>query len=189
MRLNKLVYEQALRAYRGSDILADLPGRLLDLWYEDYIHTYPKSELVLVHLEADGSSFTYLFDVTRQRAIGSVGLPSFVSHKRDASRMAGHPLANSKLYDRGHLLAHSLGGGADINLVPQLSKVNRVNFQKIERIARKLATGNVRCVYFVRPIYPIESAPAHEASQLPSRIEQGLIGKNGNLTYQLHANV
>jgi hypothetical protein len=188
MQLNKLAYEQLLKGYHGTDILADLPGHLLDLWYEDYAQTYPKSELVLVRLEAEGSSFTYLFDINRQRVIGSVGLPSFVSHKRDASRMAGHPLANSKLYDRGHLLAHSLGGGADINLVPQLSKVNRVDFQKIERIARRLASENVRCVYFVRPIYPIESVSADEASQLPSWIEQGLVGETGNLTYELHGN-
>ena len=185
---NPAPYQKILSKYRGNDVIADLPDLLLAFWQDDYIRTHGRSEMVLVHLDGEGSSFTYLFDVTRQRVIGSAGLPAFVKHERDKNRMAGHPLANSDTYDRGHLLAHSLGGGADINLVPQLSKVNRGGFKRIEGRVRGLASRNIQCVYFVRPDYPIESTPAGTATQLPSCIEQGVIGKSGDLTYDRFEN-
>ena len=189
MTPNRCQYEKILREYQGKDLIADLPELLLAFWQDDYRRTHGISEMVLVHLDGEGSSFTYLFDTTRQRVVGSAGLPTFVKHKRDKGRMAGHPLANSETYDRGHLLAHSLGGGADINLVPQLSKVNRGGFRRIERLVLDLASRNVQCVYFVRPDYPVESVPADEKlSQLPMYIEQGVVGTSRVLTYDLFKN-
>ncbi|HTN11973.1 MAG TPA: pyridoxal-phosphate dependent enzyme, partial [Acetobacteraceae bacterium] len=39
------------------------------------------------------------------------GVPGYVTHKRDATRMAGHPLGGDSRYHRGHLMSHGTGGG------------------------------------------------------------------------------
>jgi hypothetical protein len=187
MPLNDIDYRQNIAQYRGPDLIAEFPDRLLDLWLDDYLRTHLQAELVTVTVNAEGSSFTYLFDIARERMVGVVGLPTFVKHKRDAGRMAGHPLSQGPAYHRGHLIAHSIGGGADINLVPQLGSLNIGQFRIIERLVRKLAQENVYCLYFVRTIYPKDSSSG-KPTQLPSFIEQGVVHQPGYLTYALHKN-
>jgi DNA/RNA endonuclease G (NUC1) len=95
--------------------------------------------------------------------------------------MAGHPLANAGKFHRGHLMAHSIGGGTDINLVPQLGSLNIGAFRVLERMVRDQAKQNLRSFYFVRPIY-------NNASQMPSRFEQCVILPSKALFYSLHNN-
>jgi hypothetical protein len=67
--------------------------------------------------------------------------------------------------DRGHFFAHTMGGGMDINLFPQLASVNRGRlWRKLEREAAE----NPGTFCFIRPLYA-------GASWRPSRIEYGLI--------------
>jgi DNA/RNA endonuclease G (NUC1) len=96
--------------------------------------------------------------------------------------MAGHPLANSARYDRGHLMANSTGGGCDINLVPQLAKVNRVQFRILERKVLELARDQMQSFYFVRCLY-------RNSTQLPVGFEQGIIQPNGKLLYATYSNL
>ena len=197
MPINELVYRKLLTNQPGypsaapstSKLLADLPDELLDLWFDDYLRTHANAEMVTVTLDENGSSFTYLFDTTRQRTIGVVGIPAFVKHKRDAGRMAGHPLSQGPTYHRGHLMAHSIGGGADINLVPQLAKLNIGKFRVIERLVRKLASENVKCLYFVRTVYTDDTATQTNLTQLPDQLEQGVVLQSGQLVYAMHTNV
>src|SRR3974390_2430677 len=119
-------YEQFISTCSGSDIVAEIANVLIPIWCAHYPFASPSAEIVEVETGESGASFSYLFDLTLDRNVVACGIPSASKHRRDRSRMAGHPLVNSARYDRGHLMANSTGGGCDINLVPQLSKVNRV---------------------------------------------------------------
>ena len=122
---------------RVSNGLADgawtnVVGYLMDVWIDDYAWRCRSHEIV----ETSASGFSYLFDVASGRLLAAYG----VSHgrhagKRDASRMAGHPLSDGKLYHRGHAIPHTLGGPTDINLVPQLGSINVGPFRRLEKLA------------------------------------------------------
>ena len=181
MVLTRDAYEKLVAHYRGKDVVRDISMDLVPLWCDDYHFMNPKAELVQVDVDSSGTSFTYLFDIDLQRNIVAFGMPTFSKHRRDASRMAGHPLSDGSKFHRGHLMAHSIGGGTDINLVPQLGKLNIGKFRVLERKARKLAEKNARCLYFVRSIYS-------STSQTPSMFEQCIIHPFGTLDYEIHSN-
>ena len=91
------------------------------------------------------------------------------ANTRDTGRMAGF-LGSvwSATYagrDRGHFFAHTMGGGTDINLFPQLASVNRGGeWRRMERYA--VEHPGTFC--FIRPIYA-------GSSWTPSQLEYGLI--------------
>jgi hypothetical protein len=181
MELTKETYTELVALYRGKDVVRDISMDLVPLWCDDYYFMNPKAELIQVDIDTSGTSFTYLFDINLQRSIVAYGMPTFSKHQRDASRMAGHPLSGGSSFHRGHLMAHSIGGGTDINLVPQLSKLNIGKFRVLERKARKLAEQNVRCLYFVRSIY-------RDDSETPRMFEQCIIHPSMTLDYEVHLN-
>jgi len=101
-----------------------------DAWLGDYHGSWPDRQI----LEVPQGTFTYLFDATSPpgpvdtRVIGVTGRAAPPIGPRDRSRMAGYPSPqrdSPDRVDRGHLVALSMGGGYDINLVPQLASVNR----------------------------------------------------------------
>jgi hypothetical protein len=69
--------------------------------------------------------------------------------------------------DRGHFFAHTMGGGLDINLFPQLASVNR-NRGGLWRKLEMEAAEHPGTFCFIRPIYA-------GLRWRPSRIEYGLI--------------
>jgi hypothetical protein len=179
--MSEATYRQLVASYRGGNIVEGISRKLMPLWCEDYYRENRGAELVEVKLDEAPSSFTYLFDIVLQRTIVAFGVPAFATHRRDASRMAGHPLSDGPDFHRGHLMAHSIGGGTDINLVPQLGKLNIGEFRVLERRVRDLAKENLPCLYFVRPIYA-------DKSQAPGMFEQGVILPSKTLAYKLHQN-
>jgi len=182
MLLTKDAYTELVSSYRGDDVVRDLPGELVPLWCEDYSAHNRNAQLVLVDISESTTAFNYLFDIALERCIAAFGVPIFAKHKRDASRMAGHPLSAGVEFHRGHLMAHSIGGGTDINLVPQLGSLNIREFRVLERKARDLAKQNLRCFYFVRPIYSGKS-------QTPRLFEQCVILPDKTIAYSLHNNL
>lgn len=95
-------------------------GELLnDQWAAAYrAHACPGDDPEPV--EVDQADLTYLFDLTLARVVGVYGRSSPTNAPRPAARMRGFPLPPEPAgVVRGHLVAHSLGGGADINLIPQ----------------------------------------------------------------------
>jgi hypothetical protein len=185
--LTQTEYRDLLGKYKGRSVLEDIPEALVPLWCDDYRrYQNPKADLVEVSTDADGASFTYLFDIDQERNIVAYGVPIFAKHKRDASRMRGHPLLKDPRYHRGHLMAHSIGGGTDINLVPQLGKLNIGEFRVLEKLVRQLAKDNVQCLYFVRTIY---AGKWSSKSQIPVAFEQCVIHASKQMTYALHAHV
>ncbi len=135
---------------------------LVDTWLDEYERATEKTEVVQTTVD----DFTYLFDITNERLIAAWGISrGRHSGTRDKSRMAGHPLSAGKLYHRGHAIAHSLGGGTDINLVPQRGSVNVGTFRILERQAVKTPGA----LYFSYWIYGAAGA------QTPKTVEQGLL--------------
>lgn len=143
---------------------------LVEIWVKDYLTSKSKRNLKLV--ETSDGNFSYLFDITNQRLIAAWGFSRGKSQAvRDKVRMAGHPLSAGTLYHRGHAIAHSLGGGTDINLGPQLGKINSGIFRKLE----KLAVENPGSFYFTYWQYPPTD------TQIARKIEQGLLLPDGKI--------
>ena len=174
-------YQGFVKSCSGSDIVSELPDKLVPVWCDEYYPSNPSAEVVQVNLDDSGSTFSYLFDIQAERAIAAFGVPTYAKHRRDASRMAGHPLSAGSKFHRGHLIAHSIGGGTDINLAPQLGSVNIGQFRILEKRVRKLAKDNVRCLYCVHLIYL-------SSSQTPSYFEQVVVHATKEVDYALHQN-
>jgi len=146
----------------------EVAAYLVDLWAEDYLATAGESDLV----QTSTAGFSYLFDVKAERLLAAWGVSRGRSGAtRDAARMAGHPKPGGHAYHRGHAIPHRLGGGTDINLVPQLGTVNVGPFRRLEREA--LATPG--SFYFTYWTYlgapPVKGGPG----QIPTRVDQGLL--------------
>jgi len=135
------------------------------LWCEAYERTVPGAEILVVTLD----TFTYLFDLDRERAIGVYGVMTGKNAApRPKSRMRGHPKAAGRHWHRGHMIPHSGHGGTDINLFDQRGAINVGAF----RVLENLAVANEGSFYFVRLIYNRGSR-----LQRPDWVEQGLIRK------------
>ncbi len=183
MPIDEGTYLRLVSGYKGNDIVGELPESLLPLWCDDYAASNPLAEVVQVDLgEPSGPRFSYLFDLIPQRNVVAWGVPAYVSHKRDAARMSGHPRGGDSRYHRGHLMSHGTGGCTDINLVPQLGRLNIGAFRQLERLVRSLAQRHQNCLYFVRTIYG-------DSSQLPRQIEQCVIQPSKAVSYAIHDNV
>ena len=153
---------------------AVIPG-LVDAWLDDYSKSAGSDDIVETAVE----NFSYLFDIKNGRLIAAWGI-SQGRHggKRDASRMAGHPLSAGKRYHRGHAIAHTLGGGTDINLVAQLGSINIGPFRALEREA--VATPGA--LYFTYWMYGAGD------SQKPVGVQQGLLCRGEMPKLRTHKN-
>ena len=180
--LSRLEYEDVVRACGGDDLIGSIAEALEPLWCDEYYDRNPQAELLSVSLSDCGTTFTYIFDLKLGRVVVSYGIPVYSAQLRVAARMAGHPLEKGKGLHRGHLMANSIGGGTDINLVPQLGKLNVGEFRKLERLAREKALQNQRCLYFVRCLYS-------DDSQRPWKFEQCVISPPRVVDYALHSNI
>lgn len=146
---------------------------LTTLWLDNYGRTSASANVV----ETRVNEFSYLFDVQAERLIAAWG-SSRGRHggERDHHRMAGHPNSAGPLYHRGHAIPHTLGGPTDINLVPQLGKVNIGPFRPLER--RAVATPG--SFYFTYWTYHGAASVRgrdgrHYPSQMPTGVDQGLL--------------
>ena len=92
--------------------------------------------------------------------------------------MAGHPLGGPAGYHRGHAIPHRLGGGTDINLVPQAGSVNIGAFRELEREAVAIPTA----LYFTYWMY------GRGDDQKPTASQQGLLKPGGPLALRNHGN-
>jgi hypothetical protein len=105
--------------------------KLLEAATDGYRAAFPSSELV----EFDDGGSSYLFDLTDDstvarapRVVAAWRRTSVAATPRNRSRQAGFPVSPAlagRGYERGHLLAHSAGGGLDENLFAQASHVNQ----------------------------------------------------------------
>ena len=144
---------------------------LVEVWLDDYARAGQKTDIV----ETTVAEFSCLFDIADERLIAAWGI-SKGRHggATDASRMAGHPLSAGSLYHRGHAIPHTLGGPTDINLVPQLGRVNIGPFRSLE----KKAVATPGSFYFTYWGYSLPG-------QTPTGVDQGLLiaGQTPQITH------
>jgi len=145
---------------------------LLQSWFADYDID---GEARIDFIKTNG--FVYLFDSTKERTIALFGVSrGRIDRPRDKARLDYQrktyrlidKLKNYSLmfYDVGHGVSHLLGGECDLNLFPQLSRINRGPFQQLER----KATDNPGSIYFCYYKYRPNQVPIYK----PSFIDQGL---------------
>ena len=92
--------------------------------------------------------------------------------------MSGHPLSAGHRYHRGHAIPHSLGGPTDINLVPQLGRINVGAFRHLE----KLAVATPGALYFTYWRY------GRSNTQTPRGVDQGLLCPGAVPKIETHLN-
>jgi hypothetical protein len=167
----------ALKREFDQGLISDenLASRLSDGWTASYRHRTAVAELV----EIDQGELTYLFDLAGQRLIGAYGRAVLNADRRPGARMRGFPLPASRNdLVRGHLVAHSLGGGTDINLIPQSAALNIGGpWRRLERLAH----ANPGC------FLAIEATYEDDTTQTPAQLTY-LVATNGVLTYERFRN-
>lgn len=148
----------------GAAVIAELAAE----WIASYLEQSANA-VVDVHL----GTYTYSFDVGAERLVCAVGHSSTPQGPRDANRQRGHPPA-PKGDHKGHVFAHSMGGGMDINIVPQLAAIN---LGREWRAIETLAAEHPGTAVAVHLIYA-------DDSQRPAAFEYGF--EHPETGFQLH---
>lgn len=87
-----------------------------------------------VYFVSDGD-YTYAYDIEGERLVCVYGGSGEPQGRRDTGRQRAYPpVPNGD--EKGHAIAHSMGGGLDINLIPQKARMNHSReWRSIERLA------------------------------------------------------
>jgi len=187
-------YEIALRELRGDtyDTTVEALSRELPYdWLDRYMKMCGGDERTSA-LVVNRGTFDYVFDFCsdlsdppagrEDRLVVAYGRSVRAERKRPKSRIAGFPGSDGR-GDRGHFLAHSAGGGVDINLFHQETRFNR-GWSPAGKIYREMenycaSTPGVFC--FSRPIYA-------DLTARPAEIEFGILRVDGDLWVNVFKN-
>jgi hypothetical protein len=166
---------------REGELLPRLTEALVDAWIDRYHDMVAHQPYVL---DVPDRGFNFLFDLTLathdgddparpdDRVIAAYGESRPAGAKRDASRIRGFgPIgAASGATDKGHLMAHSMGGSLDINVFPQRPEVNRGRSEegKRYRAMERYAAKHPGTFVFSRLIYG-------DDSWVPRALEYGVL--------------
>jgi DNA/RNA non-specific endonuclease len=173
-----------------DEVVAYLRGQLPYEWVDAYqAHGTTPTNILRVQVK----SFEYLFDYSaalvsagvmddrtavEDRVVAVHGFSRKAAQARSDGILRGAPRGPAEAistekdfgYDRGHLIGHAFGGDLYINIIPQLTKVNRGRsahgrtFRKMERYCAQ--HPNTYC--FARPLYAGQTAH-------PAAIEFGIL--------------
>ena len=161
-------------------------------WVREYLRaTLGRREIVEVEL---ANGFTYLYDATHHpsldqadnRVLGAWGRSKPPAKPRDASRMRGYPSPqrnSAAPVDRGHLIAHTIGGEYDMNLIPQDAALNR-GIGESNRRWRELeryCAAHPGTLLLVRAIY-------RNNTDRPAELEYCVVGDDGTLQLERFVN-
>jgi len=196
-----LEYEELLAAAQNAPVpvMQYLRQELPYLWQHAYLAMRPPRETNIVIFTH--GTFDYVYDdyatleaigvvaaddVTEARLVAAVGLsqPNIRTRHHDDSRLRGWVGPTGEVFgsnwDKGHFIAHSIGGavdGLEANVFRQLRAVNRGGYRRMERYCA--ANPGVLC--FSRPLY-------NDASARPSHVEFGVLKPAGEWWIQLFEN-
>lgn len=184
--LNSIDYTRVLPPDPERDYAtaaAFLEKELPPLWLDAY-HENCRHDPNVLQINIDG--FEHLFDFTsdpsrhnadnpEDRLVVVYGLSKAPNTVRDASRIRGFLKGGLKgedheARDKGHYIAHSAGGGLDINLFPQRPELNRgrSGAGKVFRKMERFAATHPGTFLFARPIYSNDS-------WTPTELEYGML--------------
>lgn len=104
--------------------------------------------------EINLGTYIYSFDTSAGRLVCVRGHSASPEAPRDSSRQKGHPRAPEGDH-KGHVIAHSMGGGMDMNIVNQAAAVN---LGKQWRAIEKLAAENPGTAVAIHLIYDDDSS-------------------------------
>lgn len=172
-------YDQAHALTLAAEVPLDFDNLvvplLVDGWLARYRTAWPDADVIRTMTKGH----SYLFDVPNTRLLAAWStIVERAKRSRDATRMGDLPQPHGEAYHRGHAIAHTLGGGEDINLLPQLGSVNIGRFRKLERRALK----HIGALYFTFWVY------RDPRDQVAMRIEQGLLIPGRGLEFAIHDN-
>jgi hypothetical protein len=146
-------------------------------------------------VEIDGpNNFTYIYDSTMNpprdeadnRVIGAWGRATPATQPRDKSRMRGYPSPQRQhetKVDRGHLIAHAIGGEYDMNLIPQDSALNQGKgggdrrWRELERYCER----HPGTLLFVRALY-------EDITDHPAKLEYVIVLEDRSLRVEQFLN-
>lgn len=137
--------------------------RLVTSWRAAYVAQVPGADIVFV----DDGPATYMFDIGMDRLIAAWAVSAGRDpHARDKYRQQKSLIGLSPDYHRGHAIPHRMGGGMDINIVPQLA---RTNLDETFRLQETNAIALPGSLYFTHWNY------GKGDSQVPISVDQGLL--------------
>jgi hypothetical protein len=197
--ISSIDYEAALPAAEARDYAnaaALLHDVLPPLWLNAYYQNCNHDPNVL-QINVDG--FEHLFDFTsdpsrgnadspEDRLVAVYGLSKTPDAERDSSRIRGFlggglKGADHGSRDKGHFIAHSAGGGMDINLFPQRPELNRGRSEggRVFRKMERFAATHPGTFVFARPVYT-------DDSWTPSELDYGVLLPEKRLWVERFAN-
>jgi hypothetical protein len=123
----------------------------------------------------------------RDRVVGVLGISLPMRGRRRGSLPKGwveHPReVDSGGRDKGHFIAHAIGGGLDMNIFSQARGLNRgISEQgKVYRLMERYCYDNAGTFCFSRPVYD-------DAASIPRWVEFGLLRDDGSLWVEVFEN-
>lgn len=167
----------------GTITIEELIRFLEDEWHTTY---YDMSRHNPCVLKFSDQGFTFLFDQASantndvdDRLVVAYGFSAANGYKRDKSRISGLlgggiDIPGKGKFDKGHALAHAMGGGLDVNLFPQNSELNRGKSDagKVYRKMEQFAADHPGTFVFSRLLYG-------DDSWVPSSLEYGVLRDEG----------
>jgi hypothetical protein len=192
--LTRIDYSAITASAPSRDIVrlqAFLAEELPYVWLDAYVAMLPHQHNVQ-RTTVDG--FEYLWDLSASlvnqgvirpsaavddRLVAAHGMSRRSEARRKSSRLSRRTLgpveavdrSQREPYDRGHVIGHVLGGGLDLNIVPQTRALNRGGgWRRMERYCHE----HPGTYFFCRLLYA--GLSAH-----PAEIEFGLLKNDGSL--------
>ena len=169
----------------GTIIVEELIQILEDEWHATYYDMSSHNPCVM---KFSDQGFTFLYDQASantndvdDRLVVAYGFSIANEYKRDKNRIqgllgGGIDVPGKGKFDKGHALAHAMGGGLDVNLFPQNPELNRGKSEagKVYRKMEKFAANHPGTFVFSRLIYT-------DDSWVPSSLEYGILMPHGEL--------
>lgn len=123
----------------------------------------------------------------RDRVVAVLGISLPMRGRRRGSMPKGwveHPEEiDSSGRDKGHFIAHAIGGGLDMNVFSQARDLNRGLSEqgKVYRLMERYCYENAGTFCFSRPVY-------EDATSVPRWLEFGLLRDDGRLWFEVFEN-
>lgn len=184
----QISYKEIVKEVTESSGTIDIE-QLIQILEKEWIATYyDMSSHKPNIMQFPEHGFIYLYDHAsansnnvEDRIVVAYGRSIENDHNRDKNRIKGFlgsglDIPGKGKFDKGHVLAHGMGGGLDQNLFPQRPELNRgiSPAGKIYRKIEKYASDHLGTFVFSRKIY-------NDDSWVPSSLEYGVLNSDNEL--------